>query len=151
MRVWRIARNVYPPLDGEGARRNGARWNSAGRPVVYTAGSLALAIVELLVHTDPDIIPRDLFAYEIEIPDSCSTRRISAANLPGGWDAHNDLQSCQTVGDTWLASGTECVLAVPSAIVPEEENFLINPRHPAAAAIQVISSRPFSFDPRLIR
>jgi len=151
MRVWRIARNVYPPLDGEGARRNGARWNSAGRPVVYTAGSLALAIVELLVHTDPDIIPRDLSAYEIDIPDSCSTRRISIALLPAGWDAHDDLGPCQAAGDAWLVAGTECVLGVPSAIVPEEENFLINTRHPEAAAIRVVSSRPFSFDPRLLR
>lgn len=151
MRVWRIARGVYPPLDGEGARRNSARWNSAGTPVAYTAGSLALAIVELLVHTDPDLVPKDLVAYEIDIPPSCSIRQISPTDLPPGWEAHDDLGPCQAAGDAWLRGSVECVLAVPSAIVPEESNFLINPRHSEAGSIKVVSSRPFAFDPRLLR
>lgn len=151
MRVWRIARLVYPPLDGEGARLNGARWNSPGRPVVYTAGSLALAIVELLVHTDPDLIPADLTAFEIDVPDRVSRQTSTASKLPAGWDDQDDLAQARSVGDGWLETRATCVLAVPSAIVPEEVNYLINPAHAEAAWITVASSRPFSFDPRLLR
>jgi RES domain-containing protein len=151
MRVWRIARLAYPLLDGEGARLNGARWNSPGLPVVYTAGSLALAIVELLVHTDPDLIPADLTAFEIDVPDSVSQRSSPASELPAGWDDQDDLSLARAVGDEWLRSHTTCILAVPSAIVPEEMNYLINPTHPEAAAITIVSSRPFSFDPRLLK
>jgi RES domain-containing protein len=151
MRVWRISRKIYPPLDGEGARINGARWNTAGTRVAYTAGSLSLAIVELLVHTDPDIVPDDLVAHEIEIPESVTFRTISRSDLGERWDAHDDLSKCQSMGDAWLASASECMLVVPSAVVPEEFNYLINPKHPETARIQMVSSRPFSFDPRLLR
>jgi RES domain-containing protein len=151
MRVWRIASRIYPPLDGEGARINGARWNSEGRRVAYTAGSLSLAIVELLVHTDPDIIPSDLSAHEIDIPDTVSLRVVASAELGDGWDSHDDLGQCQALGDAWLAAGAECVLVVPSAIVPVESNYLINPAHPDAARVRVVASTPFAFDPRLLR
>jgi RES domain-containing protein len=151
MRVWRIARLVYPQLDGEGARINGARWNSPGMPVVYTAGSLALAIVELLVHTDPDLIPDGLTAFEIDVPAAVTLHSLNAGELPPGWDDQDDLTSAREVGDEWLRSSRSCVLAVPSAIVPEEVNFLINPAHPDASTITVISTRPFAFDPRLLR
>jgi RES domain-containing protein len=151
MRVWRIARLAYPPLDGEGARLNGARWNSPGTAVVYTAGSLALAIVELLVHTDPDLIPDDLTAFEIEVPSGVSLQILQANELPVGWDDPDDLAAARSAGDDWLRAARSCVLAVPSVIVPEETNYLINPAHPDASAISVLSSRPFSFDPRLIR
>jgi len=151
MRVWRISQSVYSPLDGEGARINGARWNTAGRPAAYTAGSLALAIVELLVHTDPDLVPEDLVAHEIDIPDAISVRTISRYDLPAGWDSHDELRPCQQVGDRWLAAGSECVLAVPSAVVPEELNYIVNPGHGQARLVTVVSTRPFSFDPRLLR
>lgn len=150
MRVWRIARLAYPPLDGEGARRNGARWNSPGTAVVYTAGSLALAIVELLVHTDPDLIPEDLTAFEIEVPSGVSLRIVPANELPAGWDDPDDLAAARMAGDDWLRAARSCVLGVPSVIVPEETNYLINPAHPDASSISILSSRPFSFDPRLI-
>jgi RES domain-containing protein len=151
MRVWRIARLAYPPLDGEGARMNGARWNSLGRAMVYTAGSLALAIVELLVHTDPDLIPADLTAFEIEVPDNLSRRVLGASDLPQGWDDQDDLSLARAVGDTWLRVTDTCLLSVPSVIVPEEINDLINPAHPEASTISVVTSRPFSFDPRLLK
>ena len=151
MRVWRISRRIYPPLDGEGARINGARWNTPGRRVAYTAGSLSLAIVELLVHTDPDIVPNDLAAHEIELPEAISRRVIQPGELRSGWDSHDDLGPCQALGDEWLAGGRECVLVVPSAVVPVELNYLIDPAHPEAGQLSVISSVPFAFDPRLLR
>jgi RES domain-containing protein len=149
MRVWRISRRIYPPLDGEGARLFGGRWNSRGSPVVYTAGSLALAVLEVLVHTDRDLIPNDLHAFEIEIPDAWTPRIVSLDELPAGWDAHDELELCQRFGDAWIHTAAEAVLAVPSAIVPEELNYLINVRHPDAEEVRVVSSRPFTFNPRL--
>lgn len=150
MRVWRISRKIYPPLDGEGARINGARWNTAGRRVAYTAGSLSLAIIELLVHTDPDLIPDDLAAHEIEIPDSVSRRVVRLGELRRGWDSHDDLSVCQAIGDEWVGRGADCVLVVPSAIVPVEFNYLVNPAHPEATQVSVTSTVPFAFDPRLL-
>ncbi|HEX5724603.1 MAG TPA: RES family NAD+ phosphorylase [Longimicrobiaceae bacterium] len=150
MRVWRIARSIYPALDGEGARRHGARWTSPGIAAVYTAESLALAVVELLVHTDPDLVPRDLAAYEIGVPDTLPVQRVSPKELPGDWREIPGHPACRLLGDAWAAVGEIPLLAVPSAVVPEETNYLLNPEHPQAAQVRVVSSRPFTFDPRLL-
>jgi RES domain-containing protein len=150
MRVWRIARQGYAPLDGEGARRFGGRWNSRGLPAVYTAGHLSLAVLEVLVHTDPDLIPLDLAIFEIEMADALSIQRIHAADLPEGWAATPDHRACRELGDAWLAQATHPVLEVPSAVVPEEANYLINPTHADSAIVKVVRTRPFVFDARLI-
>ncbi|HYJ79957.1 MAG TPA: RES family NAD+ phosphorylase, partial [Longimicrobiaceae bacterium] len=109
MRVWRIAQKIHPPLDGEGARLFGARWNSPGIPVVYTAGSLALAVVELFVHTDPDLVPDDLIAYEIDVPDHLSIDHVVFAGQPADW-ARADVSRCRQLGDRWVRSTKFCVL-----------------------------------------
>lgn len=150
MRVWRIAREAFDRLDGEGPRRFGGRWNSPGRPVVYTAAHLSLAMVEVLVHTDPDLIPDGLAVFEIQIPDSAAAERIAIHDLPPDWAGIPDHPACRAIGDDWIGRGASAVLAVPSAIVPEETNYLANPLHPDAAGIRVVRSRPFSFDPRLL-
>jgi RES domain-containing protein len=150
MQVWRIARGVHAALDGEGARLFGGRWNSPGTPVVYTAGSRALAILERLVPTDPEDLPDDLVLFQIEIPDSSSRESVSVATLALDWRRPRHAQ-CRSVGDEWAASGRSLVLTVPSSVVPEETNYLINPRHPEATAVRVTEERPFSFDLRLLR
>jgi RES domain-containing protein len=150
MRVWRIARQVYDPLDGEGARRFGGRWNSRGLPAAYTAGHLSLAVLELLVHTDPDLMPQDLAVFEIELPDALSIQRIAAGALPEGWTATPDHRACRELGDAWLAQATHPILEVPSAVVPEESNYLINPAHADSAIVKVVRTRPFVFDARLL-
>jgi RES domain-containing protein len=150
MRVWRIARGIYDPLDGEGPRRLGGRWNSPRRPVVYTASHLSLSIVEVLVHTDPDLIPDDLMAFEIQVPESATVAAVQPSDLPAHWTDIPNHPACREIGDAWLQRGEHPVLAVPSAVVPEELNFLINPAHPAASGLEVLSSRPFTFDARLL-
>ena len=83
MTVWRLARAVYPALDGEGARLNGGRWNEPGTPIVYTAGSLSLAALDVLVHLNPDRLPDDLVAYGIALPtESLQARRVETTELP---------------------------------------------------------------------
>ena len=93
MTVWRLARAVYPALDGEGARLNGGRWNEPGTPIVYTAGSLSLAALEVLVHLNPDRLPDDLVAYGIALPtESLQARRVETTELPDGWDRQAEVQ-----------------------------------------------------------
>ena len=150
MRVWRIARGVYDPLDGEGPRRFGGRWSSRGAPVVYTAGHLSLAVLEVLVHADPDLIPDDLAVFEVDVPDDLPLERVTAAALPGDWQSMPEHRVCRPLGDGWLARGESSVLAVPSAIVPEETSYLINPAHPESRRVRVVRTRPFVFDPRLL-
>jgi RES domain-containing protein len=150
MLVWRITREPHQTLDGEGARLNGGRWNSEGMAVVYTSTTLALAALEYLVHVDPEDVPADLIAMRIEIPDDLPDERVSASDLPADWNEAPDHPACVRCGDAWAKGASTAILRVPSAIVPEEENLLFNPRHPDAGRITVIHTRPFVFDLRLL-
>ena len=153
MIVWRIARASYAALDGEGARLYGGRWNSEGIAVVYTSQSLSLAALEYLVHIDPQLIPNDLIAAEVRLPDESTLGALVEASAfpPGDWRVVPAPEWQAELGDLWVADGTFLWLAVPSAIVPEEYNVLVNPRHPRISDMQTISTRPFRFDARLVR
>lgn len=150
MLVWRITRERYQTLDGEGARLNGGRWNSEGMPVVYTSTTLALAALEYLVHVDPEDVPEDLVAMQIQVPDGLPDERIRASDLPVDWNEVPNHPACLERGDAWVKDARVAVLRVPSAIVPEEENVLINAKHTDAGQITVARTRPFAFDPRLL-
>lgn len=149
MLVWRITREAHQALDGEGARLNGGRWNSEGVAVVYTSTTLALAALEYLAHVDPEEVPGDLVAMRIEIPEGLSEERVLESDLPAGWNEVPDHPSCIKRGDAWAKTAATAVLRVPSAIVPEEENILVNPGHADAARILVAHTRAFAFDPRI--
>lgn len=151
MLVWRIARRSYQALDGEGARLNGGRWNSEGVPVVYASTTLALAALEYLAHIDPEEVPDDLVAMRIELPDDLFVARIKVADLPPGWNEVPDHPECVKHGDAWMKAAETSLLRAPSAIIPEEENILINPQHADAERIVVQQVRPFAFDMRLLR
>lgn len=152
MLVWRITRRAHQALDGEGARLNGGRWNTEGTAVVYTSGSLSLAALEYLVHVDPLIAPADLIAMEIDIPEDVGLGAMAepARFPPGDWRDHPAPEWQAELGDLWIADDTFLWLAVPSAIVPEEHNILLNPRHRAMPRVRVRSTRPFTFDKRLL-
>ncbi|MGQ0714850.1 MAG: RES family NAD+ phosphorylase [Gemmatimonadaceae bacterium] len=149
MIVWRLARLAHVKLDGEGARLAGGRWNSRGRPAVYTSSRLSLAALELLVHTEVTLVPADLVACEIDIPDGIEVRSVELAELPHDWRRPGD-PACVAIGDEWLDDGRTAVLRVPSAVVPEEWNYIIDPGHRAAGSIEVVRQRKFSFDARLL-
>ena len=151
MRLWRLTREPFQDLDGEGARQFGGRWNGAGVAVVYTSSTLALAVLELLVHVDPEEMPTDLVALCLEGPDSASQKRVSVEALPSDWSRILDHPACRRAGEDWVREGGAALLRVPSAIVPEEENVLLNPAHPEAAGFVVTGRRPFALDPRLLR
>jgi RES domain-containing protein len=148
MRVWRLAPALYPPFDCEGARRAGGRWNSPGLPVMYSSQHLSLAVLESLVHYDIAFLPDNLVAYALDLPDG-AVQEVDAAALPSGWAADPLHAAARAVGDRWLRDGASLALAVPSAVIPEERNVLLNPRHRSAEAVLLPAlSRPFSFDPR---
>lgn len=151
MRLWRLTREPFQDLDGEGARRFGGRWNGAGVAVVYTSSTLALAVLELLVHVDPEEMPTDLVALRIDGPDSVSEERIPPEALPPDWNRILDHPACRKAGEDWAQEGQPALLRVPSAVVPEEEDVLLNPAHPEAAGFVVTARRPFALDPRLLR
>lgn len=150
MRAWRIASGRYDPLDGEGARRVGGRWNSPGRPVVYASLNASLAVLEKLVWVDPEDVPDDLQLFEIEVPDDAPVATLESEHLPPDWKEVGS-PGCAGTGDRWLAAGESLVLVVPSAVLAEERNVLINPRHPEAGRVRVVESRPFVFDVRLLQ
>jgi RES domain-containing protein len=148
--AWRLTRRPYQALDGEGARLYGGRWTSEGVPVVYASATLSLAALEYLVHVDPTEAPADLVAMRLQLPEDLPRERVDPSALPADWNRVAAHPECVRRGDLWAKEDRTPLLLVPSAIVPEEENVLINPRHPGAARLAVIATRPFSFDPRLL-
>lgn len=148
MRTWRINR-AHTALDGEGARRFGGRWNSPGVAVVFTSTHLSLAALEYLVHTDIEEVPDDLVALRIEVPDDAGELRLTPSDLPANWQDMLYSAECRGLGDSWARDGQSLLLRIPSVIIPEEDNVLINPAHPGAEAVRVVSERRFSYDPRL--
>ena len=149
MRVWRLCKIKHIAFDGEGARRAGGRWNRRGTRVVYTSESLSLAALELLVHCEIALAPEDLVAVPAEVPDAIAREELSAADLPRDWRVHPAPEGLARLGTDWIRRGKTAVLGVPSAVVPAERNFLLNPAHPDFARIRVGRPEPFSFDPRL--
>lgn len=120
--------------------------------MVYAASHLSLAVLEKLVHVDPDVIPDRLAAFEIEIPDEEASREVVPVDrLPLDWKAQPPGRGTQDLGRAWLADLTRpAILVVPSAIVPREVNYLLNSAHPDAGRWSVVASEPFRFDPRLL-
>lgn len=151
MLVWRIAKRPHLALDGEGARLFGGRWNSEGVPVVYASASLALAALENVAHYEIEETPPQLVALAIEVPDDILTDELTPAGLPGDWNAYPEHPHCAMLGDAWARRGLSLVLRVPSAIIPEESNVLLNPRHPEMARVRVVLSRDFTHDPRILK
>lgn len=152
MRVWRMCRKPYVDnaLDGIGGMYTSGRWHTKGNPIVYTASSAALAALEVLVHVDPLTAPSDLRLLAIEIPEDLSTAVLEPTKLPRDWSTVPAPASLQTLGVSWLTSGGSAVLSVPSAVITVERNFLLNPRHPEAQRIRIVSDEAFTFDPRLL-
>ncbi len=149
MKVWRICKRAHAAFDGEGARKAGGRWNPRGVAVVYASETLSLAALELLVHADPALLPEDLVAIEADVPETVSVRRIEPEKLPRGWRRHPSPHALAGIGGDWAKSLETAVLSVPSALVPREANFLLNPAHADFKKIRVRKPEPFELDPRL--
>jgi len=153
MIVYRIEREKYLDttfLQGIGASMSkGYRWNSFNTRLVYTAESRALATLEVSVHLDlSEDLPTDRFYVEIEIPDNITILEVELKDLPDDWDAKPPIITTQTIGDDFVHDNEAAILKVPSSIVPQEFNYLINPNHTDASKIKVMNKTRMSFDRR---
>jgi RES domain-containing protein len=154
--LWRIATqtSAYAATDlsGTGARLTGGRWNSPGRPVVYTSASMSLAVLETVVHLKSSTFPFARYLVRLEVPHALwKARRICGPDdAPAGWDALPAGNVSRHHGDAWLAAGQPALLEVPSVVLPEESNVLINPLHRDAHKVKATMVRPFAYDGRLI-
>lgn len=152
MRVYRIEREKYldTTLSGVGASLSrGFRWNSFNTRLVYTAESRALATLEVAVHLDlSEDLPTDRYYVEIDIPDSLLILEVNIDDLPDLWDSKPPLLLTQIIGDDFVNSSDAAILKVPSSIVPQESNYLINPNHPDARKIKIIERTRMMFDSR---
>jgi RES domain-containing protein len=150
--AWRIvkAKHRHTAFDGEAARLFGGRWNSPGSPLVYTAGSTALAALEMLVHLGKATILPAYVLISCTFDESL-VGRVEHPRLPSNWRSYPAPPELQLLGDEWLRGSTSAVLEVPSAIIPSESNYLLNPEHADFSSIRVSAPEPFEFDLRLLR
>jgi RES domain-containing protein len=152
--VWRIAtetRNyAADDLSGAGAAAHPGRWNDAGQAIVYTAPTIAIAVLETAAHIDDSGLPLNKYLVRIEIPDAVWAAREIVRDPPVGWDAIPAARVSVQVGTEWLRRSTSTILEVPSVIVPEESAALINPLHPDAQGITAKKVRLFEYS-RLFR
>ena len=153
--AWRIATDtrdyVAEDLSGTGAKKTGGRWNREGHPMVYAASSISLACLETLVHFGSGGLPLNRYLVRLDIPDDLWKARqvINEKTAPVGWDALPEGRVSLDFGDRWIKEQHSAVLLVPSIIVPEEHNILINPAHPDAAKVSATKLRKWLYDGRL--
>ncbi|MGI3776766.1 MAG: RES family NAD+ phosphorylase [Janthinobacterium lividum] len=154
--VWRIATDAptfeADDMTGAGARLTGGRWNEAGVPVVYASTNRALACLETVVHLNAGGLPLNRYLVEIAIPDAVWAAReeVDAAGLVG-WNARPASRTSIGFGTQWARSGRSPILVVPSVVVPEEANVLVNPLHPLAASLAARKLRLWTYDPRMAK
>ena len=149
--AWRIDKERYvaTSFNGLGAAVDGGRWNSAGIRVIYASEHLAMAAQEKYVHLPKPVPARWRFVkFRIEF-GTVRMQRLDPAKVPAGWQNSPPSALTQAIGDAWVQSGATAILAVPSVIIPEETNFLLNPAHPDFARITVSAPEPFVFDLRV--
>ncbi|GAO01314.1 RES family NAD+ phosphorylase [Anaeromyxobacter sp. PSR-1] len=152
MKAWRLSRfdSQQRTFDGEGARLFPGRWNPAGVPVVYASEHLSLAVLEVLVHARADQVRITFHAFEITIPDVL-VEVVRDEQLPRSWDGAAIARATRELGDTWARERRSVALSVPSVIVRQERNVVLNPLYPEFAQLQVARPVRFRFDERLVR
>jgi RES domain-containing protein len=146
MELWRISN--YADLSGGGGLQAAGRWHTRGKRVVYLADHPASALLEMLVHMDRDLVPTAYRLLRVIVSETVAMDRIGADALASDW--RTQPASTRQVGDQWLDQSATALLQVPSVIVPEGKNFLLNPAHPDAAKVTVAEIVNAPFDPRLL-
>lgn len=150
--AWRIVKAKYAAsaFDGEGARIAGGRWNSKGQTVVYTSESAALAALELLVHLGRSRSLPDYVIFSCEFSEK-AVETIRLQDLPSNWRSYPAPTKLARLGNLWLREKRSAVLRVPSAVIENESNYLINPLHTHFRRITISEPEPFELDLRLLR
>ncbi len=152
MEAFRLSREKFAePLSGKGAAIKGARWNSVGIELIYTASNRSLAMAEVAVHLTLATIPSDYVMVTIYIPDDISLQKLNVMDLPPDWNAFPHPISSQVVGDKFIGENKYCVLQIPSAVTQGDYNLLINPNHRDFKRIKIIEIGKFPFDKRIFK
>jgi RES domain-containing protein len=144
---FRLCSSKYRANSGAGAALHGGRWNPKGIEAIYTAATVSLAVLEVIVHFA--VLPRDFAVAPIHIPVDIALEVVDAADLPSGWDGCQPSSATQDFGRRWASERRSAVLSVPSAIVASERNYVLNPRHRDFDRIRFLPQAPYRFDPRL--
>lgn len=151
MRVYRISKCKYiKDLSGYGAFLQGGRWNSPNQYMIYASQSIALSLLEVLVHFQPQISPEEFCLLTLELPDN-TIEMLSPKKLPEGWNRYAVYPATQSVGDSFLKENKKIALQVPSSIIEQESNILLNPNHPDfEQKVKIISVQEIKIDKRLV-
>lgn len=152
--VWRIATEApnygADDLGGAGAAVSGGRWNRPGTPLVYCASSISLATLETIVHLGVGDLPLNRYLIRVDLPaDIVAEAQSVHAEDVAGWDAHPPGKSSLDAGERWVRGRRSALLIVPSVVVPEETNVLINPVHPDSKRIKATRIRRYTYDARV--
>lgn len=151
--AWRIATDTpdytAEDLSGAGAKITGGRWNRQNTPLVYSATTIALACLETIVHLNANALPLNRYLVRIDVPDNIWAKGNILASPAVGWDALPAGRVSLDYGTSWCTSKASLLLFVPSTIVPEEMNVLINPEHPDAGLLSATKVRKWTYDARI--
>ncbi len=148
--AWRIVhvdRKAHA-FTGEGARINGGRWNNKGTSVVYTSSSISLASMEIMVNLPSAVLLEQYVRIQVQIEDDLAEE---LTDLPKDWNSRPASPTTKAIGDRWITEKSSAVLKVPSVVVPEEHNYLLNPNHKDWKRIKINQPIVYHFDPRLKR
>lgn len=152
MQVFRIVDSRYKDdLSGKGAGLYGGRWNRKDEYVLYTTGSVSLSCLELLVNVDLSFRTPNYVLLTIYVPDEVNHRSLGMDELPYNWRSRDQYPITKTLGSNWYKELHEGILEVPSAVIPQERNYVINVNHPISQELKIISAEPFIFDNRLLK
>ena len=149
--AWRLVKesHVKDAFSGEGARLYGGRWNHRGVPAVYLSEHLSLAVLEQFVHLTQAQKNIRFSSIRVEIPEDLPGEEIRPENLPEDWRTEPGPMSSKNLGTRWVEAARTAVLRVPSVIIPEEFNLMLNPRHTDFSKLRMGTAELFSLDPRL--
>ena len=152
MEAYRLSREKYAAsLSGKGAALKGARWNSVGVEMIYTASNRSLAMAEVAVHLTLATLPDDYLMLTIYLPNDISIQKLTTANLPIDWNKFPHPNSTQSVGNKFIAENKCCVLQIPSVVTQGDFNLLINPYHSEFSRVKIIDQAKFPFDERIFK
>jgi RES domain-containing protein len=150
--VFRLSRRKFATsLSGKGAAIKGARWNSVGVELIYTAANRSLAMAEVAVHFTLATLPDDYVMMTIFIPGDVSLLKLNISDLPIDWNMFPHPASTQSIGDKFVSDNKYCVLQIPSSVTFGDYNFLINPNHPDFSKIRIMEVVDFPFDKRIFK
>jgi RES domain-containing protein len=152
MEVFRLSKREWAnELSGKGAAKYGARWNSSGTEIIYTALNRSLAMAEVAVHFSIACIPDDYVMITIFVPDDVTIRIVQEGDLPTDWNSFPYFSTTQNFGDEFIKENKFCLLKIPSSVTKGDYNILINPLHKDFKKIKILSIEPFPFDHRIFK